>query len=123
MGGGGVEGSSGLREAKALGRGERGREALYATPLYILPQGYTPHLDLASFIFKSQTFLGRRKQVGSGAHAETLSCYPGSSQLSLSLCQTSQFVNSVHRSYFSAEHHSSPERMATSQISFLFYRE
>lgn len=76
MGGGEVEGSSGLREAKALGRGGQGREALHATPLYILPQGYTSHLDLASFIFESQIFLGRRKQVGEWSRCRSPTLLP-----------------------------------------------
>lgn len=47
-GGEGVEGSSGLREARHV-------------PFCTLPPGDSPHLDFGSFIFKFQTFLGRRK--------------------------------------------------------------
>lgn len=81
------------RERQGRGGEGKGREALHATSFCILPQGYAPHLDLGSFIFKFQTFLGGRKQVWCGVGAEILPSHPGFSQLPLSLHQTSQFVN------------------------------
>ena len=71
---------SGLREAKALGRGEGtggeekggGSRPFMPHPFASSPEGAAPYLDLGSFIFEFQTFLDGSKQVGSRVGAEAL---------------------------------------------------
>lgn len=92
-GGGGVEGSSGLRKARHWGAGRGGRPFL-PHPSATLPQGYTPHLNLGSLIFESQTFLEERKQWGVEWVQKS---YPSSRLLPVvpeSAPETSQFENS-----------------------------
>lgn len=64
-----TEGGEGLRELRSQGGRGTGEERDMRSPFMPHPsapssQDVAPHLDLGSFIFKFQTFLGGRKQVG-----------------------------------------------------------
>lgn len=84
-----TEGGEGLRELGSQGGQGTGEERDVPSPFVPCPsapspQDAAPHLDLGSFIFEFQTFLGGRKQVVGGGNAEC-PLSPGSSWLSLSL--------------------------------------